>query len=226
MAEHTYSVAARMSWAACRVTTRGEDTAYCLFGIFGVNLPLLYGEGAKRAFLRLQEAIIQRSNDLTIFAWQHPEARYPEDTFKDRYRDFTEWRGFDKWPLEACSILAQSPRDFKDSGDIVCNDITDNPEYSVTNKGIRFNNWHFDRSGTNTDTFDFPLSCRRDGYAGEGSLHVTLTRLKDRTWYRRKTETFQSHKKFRRPIRQPGSNSYLWYFYITTCAHGEWGESQ
>jgi hypothetical protein len=27
--------------------------AYCLLGIFGVNMPLLYGEG-ERAFLRLQ----------------------------------------------------------------------------------------------------------------------------------------------------------------------------
>lgn len=47
------SIAMRMSWAASRVTTRVEDLSYCLLGIFGVNMPLLYGEG-KRAFLRLQ----------------------------------------------------------------------------------------------------------------------------------------------------------------------------
>jgi hypothetical protein len=47
------SVAMRMSWAADRETTRSEDLAYCLLGIFGVNMPLLYGEGY-RAFLRLQ----------------------------------------------------------------------------------------------------------------------------------------------------------------------------
>jgi hypothetical protein len=47
------SVAMRMSWAADRETTRIEDLAYCLLGIFGVNMPLLYGEG-KKAFLRLQ----------------------------------------------------------------------------------------------------------------------------------------------------------------------------
>jgi hypothetical protein len=47
------SVAMRMSWASDRETTRIEDTAYCLLGIFGVNMPLLYGEG-ERAFLRLQ----------------------------------------------------------------------------------------------------------------------------------------------------------------------------
>jgi len=47
------SVAQRMSWASERETTRTEDLAYCLLGIFGVNMPLLYGEGSK-AFLRLQ----------------------------------------------------------------------------------------------------------------------------------------------------------------------------
>ncbi|KAK2038696.1 HET-domain-containing protein [Colletotrichum somersetense] len=61
-------VACRMSWAACRQTTRDEDRAYSLFGIFDVNLPLIYGEGAK-AFTRLQEAILQNSTDLSIFAW-------------------------------------------------------------------------------------------------------------------------------------------------------------
>ncbi len=59
-------VAMRMSWASRRTTTRVEDTAYSLMGVFDVNMPLLYGEGNK-AFVRLQEEIIKRSNDLTIF---------------------------------------------------------------------------------------------------------------------------------------------------------------
>ena len=36
------SIAQRFSWASKRETTRIEDTAYCLMGIFGVNMPLLY----------------------------------------------------------------------------------------------------------------------------------------------------------------------------------------
>jgi len=63
------SVGQRMSWAAGRQTTRIEDIAYCLLGIFNVNMPLLYGEGA-RAFMRLQEQILQESNDQTLFAWR------------------------------------------------------------------------------------------------------------------------------------------------------------
>jgi hypothetical protein len=66
------SVAERMSWASKRITTRDEDTAYCLLGIFNVNMPLLYGEGMK-AFRRLQEEIIKINNDLTIFAWETPQ---------------------------------------------------------------------------------------------------------------------------------------------------------
>lgn len=61
-------VATRMSWAARRQTTRLEDVAYSLLGIFDVNMPMLYGEGPK-AFLRLQEEIISRSNDRSILAW-------------------------------------------------------------------------------------------------------------------------------------------------------------
>ncbi|OQO06342.1 hypothetical protein B0A48_08931 [Cryoendolithus antarcticus] len=52
------SVAQRMSWASVRKTSRAEDEAYALLGLFGVTMPLLYGEGRK-AFLRLQEEIIR-----------------------------------------------------------------------------------------------------------------------------------------------------------------------
>ena len=62
------SIAQRMSWASKRETTRVEDIAYCLMGLFGINMPLLYGEGDK-AFIRLQEEIIKREWDHTIFAW-------------------------------------------------------------------------------------------------------------------------------------------------------------
>lgn len=68
----TTSIARRMSWAADRKTTRSEDIAYCLMGIFDVNMPLLYGEGCSKAFIRLQEEIIKNSEDQSLFAWQYP----------------------------------------------------------------------------------------------------------------------------------------------------------
>ncbi|KAL8339042.1 hypothetical protein RB601_006014 [Gaeumannomyces tritici] len=64
------SIGRRMSWAANRRTSRPEDRAYSLLGIFGVNMPLIYGEGARMAFRRLQEQILARSDDHTIFAWR------------------------------------------------------------------------------------------------------------------------------------------------------------
>jgi hypothetical protein len=63
-----FPIAARISWIAKRHTTRIEDMSYSLLGLLNVNMPMLYGEGQK-AFLRLQEEIIKKYNDLSIFAW-------------------------------------------------------------------------------------------------------------------------------------------------------------
>ncbi|KAI6042385.1 hypothetical protein EDC04DRAFT_1000199 [Pisolithus marmoratus] len=86
------SVARIISWAADRKTTRVEDRAYSLMGLFGVNMPMLYGEGNK-AFQRLQLEIIRTSNDHSIFAW------YPQ----------VPRRG---------SVLAVDPSDFRHCGNI------------------------------------------------------------------------------------------------------------
>lgn len=67
------SIAQKMAWASGRVTSRLEDQAYCLLGLFDVNIPLLYGEG-KKAFVRLQEEIIQsrswEAQDQSILAFE------------------------------------------------------------------------------------------------------------------------------------------------------------
>ncbi|KAH9936797.1 heterokaryon incompatibility protein-domain-containing protein [Epithele typhae] len=60
------TIATRISWAAHRRTTRPEDTAYSLFGLFGVNMPTLYGEG-QLAFCRLLMEILKTSRDPSIF---------------------------------------------------------------------------------------------------------------------------------------------------------------
>ncbi|KAI0636349.1 heterokaryon incompatibility protein-domain-containing protein [Trametes polyzona] len=62
------SVYQRMSWAARRETTRVEDRAYSLLGIFGVHMSPIYGEG-NNAFIRLQEEIIRAIPDQSVFAW-------------------------------------------------------------------------------------------------------------------------------------------------------------
>ncbi|KAH0443071.1 HET domain-containing protein [Colletotrichum camelliae] len=62
------SAGERMSWASNRETTRQEDLAYCLLGIFDIHMPLIYGEGSQ-AFIRLQQEILRTSEDLSILLW-------------------------------------------------------------------------------------------------------------------------------------------------------------
>jgi hypothetical protein len=50
-----------MSWAGRRQTTREEDKAYSLLGIFDVHMPLIYGEGRENALKRLREEIDKAS---------------------------------------------------------------------------------------------------------------------------------------------------------------------
>ncbi|KAE9366482.1 hypothetical protein N431DRAFT_561914 [Stipitochalara longipes BDJ] len=103
-----------MSWASFRQTERTEDLAYCLLGIFDVGMPLIYGEG-ERAFRRLQEEIIKRNNDLTIFAWN-------EDNTAGRLS----------------GLFALSPQGFSQSHDIKpYHPMWSDPVFALTNKGIR-----------------------------------------------------------------------------------------
>lgn len=95
-----YCVAEKMSWAANRGTSRVEDLAYCLLGIFDINMPLLYGEG-NRAFERLQFQILAETEDLTLFAWKgkSPDIKYGRSLF---HRSFHH-------------LIAESPSDFCES---------------------------------------------------------------------------------------------------------------
>jgi hypothetical protein len=59
----------KLHWASTRVTTRQEDIAYSLFGIFGVRLPVDYGEKQDKALGRLLEKIVALSGDITGLDW-------------------------------------------------------------------------------------------------------------------------------------------------------------
>ncbi|KAH6889712.1 heterokaryon incompatibility protein-domain-containing protein, partial [Thelonectria olida] len=74
----TFAVSIKMSWAANRITTRKEDAAYCLLGLFNINIPMLYGEGDK-AFLRLQDAIVRQSKDQSILLWRAVPSSIPRE---------------------------------------------------------------------------------------------------------------------------------------------------
>ncbi|KAG2115485.1 hypothetical protein DEU56DRAFT_840989 [Suillus clintonianus] len=77
----TNRVPEKMLWASKRRTTRIEDTAYSLIGIFDVSLMIAYGEG-NRAFFRLMEEIMKRYDKWDMFLWSgqcsHYNATLPE----------------------------------------------------------------------------------------------------------------------------------------------------
>jgi hypothetical protein len=115
------SVARKMSWAARRKTTREEDMAYSLLGIFDVNMPLLYGEGT-RTFIRLQEEIMKETDDQSLFAWGFPQRNHSPYLFDD----------------VGAEILAPSPAAFAMSAKIVPFPSAPNRQpYTMTNKGLR-----------------------------------------------------------------------------------------
>jgi hypothetical protein len=60
-----FSVDERMSWAKNRHTTRQEDAAYCLLGIFDVHMPLIYGEGREKALIRLRKETQETQKNAT-----------------------------------------------------------------------------------------------------------------------------------------------------------------
>lgn len=52
----------RFRWAANRNTKKEEDWVYCLLGIFGVYMPLIYGESKENALRRLKKEIAEAMN--------------------------------------------------------------------------------------------------------------------------------------------------------------------
>ncbi|KAM7184619.1 Heterokaryon incompatibility protein (HET) domain containing protein [Naviculisporaceae sp. PSN 640] len=124
----SFSVAQKMSWAAKRKTTRAEDMAYCLLGLFDINMPMIYGEGTK-AFYRLQEQICKKTTDLTIFAWNSFNCDGGHSPL------------FASSPADFDLRLPQDEADPADisSADIVISDLLFSViiEHNITNNGLR-----------------------------------------------------------------------------------------
>jgi hypothetical protein len=134
----SFSIAQRMSWASRRVTTRSEDIAYCLLGIFDINMPLLYGEGGDKAFLRLQEELLKSSDDQSLFAWGQTIADpgCPQDLARSllSYEDLV----FRSRSNLTQHLLAQSPANFARSARVIPFHRTPGSgSISMTNKGVR-----------------------------------------------------------------------------------------
>lgn len=162
------SVANKMSWASRRQTGRPEDIAYCLMGLFNVNMPMLYGEGDK-AFLRLQEEIMKYSDDQSLFAWQDPNA------FQGSYH----------------GLLAKHPKNFFNSRNIVpYRDWEARTPFSMSNRGLCIE-LHLSRYSYVQDIYVAALDCPApDNF--EGFLGIYLKRISsgDRQYARIRPEEF------------------------------------
>lgn len=122
-----FSIAQRMSWAANRQTTRSEDRAYSLLGILNITISIRYGESSQ-AFIRLQEAIIARDADQSVFAWETPIG--DEDVHLKERRNSYLW-----YDPEWSQLLAPSPDAFAGSRNIVPS-IHSSLPYRMTNLGL------------------------------------------------------------------------------------------
>lgn len=140
------SIAQRMSWAAERQTTRAEDRAYSLMGLFRVNMPMLYGE-RERAFQRLQQEIMKLSDDQSIFCWI--DGRHSENT---RH-----------------GLLADSPDAFRHASKCrAYSSLEDLQPFDMSNRGLSI---HLPLTATEEkDVFVAALHCpvpeTKDGFLG------------------------------------------------------------
>lgn len=115
--------AEKMHWASSRRTTRPEDTAYSLLGLFDINMPLLYGEGGPKAFGRLQVAIFDSTGDRSLFIWISSSSRSPfigrrhlgvfsseVTNFRETTQDYVEYDDFEETKIDEVTHRTQSRR--------------------------------------------------------------------------------------------------------------------
>lgn len=149
------SVSRRMSWASSRQTTRLEDIAYCLLGIFDISMTMLYGEGEK-AFIRLQEEILKEYDDHTIFAWD--SSSVPESA-------------------SIIGVLAPHPSYFSKSSHYQPHPSSGEP-VTITNRGIRLGLPLIEERKIPGQKLGL-LSCFTDGGAGSAVAIALLPKSYD-----------------------------------------------
>lgn len=145
--------AQKANWASKRETTRSEDMAYCLLGLMNVNMPLLYGEGGEKAFVRLQKEYINQYDDESVFAWSIYDMKHLMSTAYLLARTTDGFRG-------ANDVGALGPLNAKYQLRL---------PYAVTNKGLQITARAIavpDSESTSSDSFKesfiVPLNCTLD----------------------------------------------------------------
>jgi hypothetical protein len=83
-----FTIDERTSWAERRETKMSEDKVYSLLGIFGIYMPLIYGEGCDNAFRRLRREIQDASAGKIYRVYKQSKA-----LFSDYARSFAVYQG-------------------------------------------------------------------------------------------------------------------------------------
>jgi hypothetical protein len=167
------SVAKRMSWAALRTTSREEDQAYALLGLFDVAMPLLYGEGGEKAYRRLQEEIIRSSvaADHSILAWLS-WSRSELETYGSLY-DWLQWAYMG-------GFLSPWPFGFRHAQQITSWPSLHPALFELSHQGLRIslpcikNGSSVSESGVTWEPLDVALNCR---YEDNPRTQITLSLL-------------------------------------------------
>ena len=197
-------IAVKMSWMANRVTTKVEDTAYALLGLFEVRIQTDYGEGSA-AFTRLQETLIERQEDQdeSIFAWTDPTKqlliRKPASETNNE-------------KLKFYGLLAPWPSCFANMSSTVANSEGNRMSripYNIHNKGVVFHlpafspnhenglHWNNLRAKKRTK-YDLSLNCWIVGKEDKGSITIHLVRDNQKSKWRRVVEEDLMIAKYKR----------------------------
>lgn len=104
-------IAVKMSWMSGRKTTKEEDIAYGMLGLFNVTMSPQYGEG-QRAFIRLQHQLLSTTTDESLLAW-----RMPDPTAGHQFGILPG--GDTAWKDDECGMLAPNPEWFRE-----CRNVT------------------------------------------------------------------------------------------------------
>ena len=184
-------VAKKMSWLSRRVTSRAEDMAYCMLGLFDVNMPLLYGEGGQKAFLRLQLEIIRKSDDESIFAWTSNR--------------------------NSSGMLAFHPGNFADSGDITIFRRLEKKRfpYFMTNQGLELQvpnrrpagHEASDHYSLLQDRVLLALNCWRYGRNDDCAITIVLQRFGE-NWERIQCSRLESIESVKDSMSKDGRFKY------------------
>jgi hypothetical protein len=147
--------------------------AYCMLGIFNINIPLLYGE-RPRAFQRLQQEIIKVNNDTSIFAWD-----------VSAFSQIPTWIESVGWTdivikTTSSSVLAPHPSYFQDCAYVTSGRLKSKEPYAFSNQGFQFCSESFSccldelEFGDSQELFVIDLGCTRSSHIRDQKKPIHL----------------------------------------------------